>query len=780
MCTCPHCQATTHQNKAGKDEAGMQQYRCMHCKTVYTPEPRLQNVAVRAPVGLAIPGQKLQPVLASAGGDQLVGPVNRAFPTEKKRGFLSSLVDWGGTTNQWGRLPELAVLQTAGLLLLAWAFVQARAAGPAADALSWIGLAVLILPTAFRLASAQPARRERLGLILLLGMSLYLVKVMHSPMAFTFPDELSHLRNVNEILRTYHLFQENPVQPVTALYPGLPTVTSTLMMLSGMSAYSAGIIVIGAARLILFLSLFLLYEQVGGSARVAGLGVLLYMANANFLYWTAEYAYEPLALPLVVLVLLAVAKRETASDRRQHVAWTVVAVAGLLTVVITHHMSSYILTGLLIALVVFYRIHSRGTKWGPWDLALVALVASSSWLIFVANLTVNYLAPVIFGAIRSIFNLVAQEEQSRELFTSTTTGSVAPLWQQIVGIGSVILIALGLPFGAFEVLEKHRDKVIALLLAAIAMLFLPIQMLRFSKAGWETANRSSEFLFIGVGFVLALGILEFWFSKQTWTAWKGQGVLAALAITLFFGGLIAGWPPRARLPHAYVVSAGDHLVKPQVVTVSEWLLANLGRDNRIAASKADAKVIGAYNQYPFTSSSGGIQDMFFSAGVGQSERNSLSKRNIEYVMSDRKLISWDHMIGYYFYNQQYGSSSELKLVDQNVFEKFDGLESVNRMLDAGDIVVYDVGKYLTSNNSQSKTAKSMSRASSLHSSAPLNNTGQFASDSKEVAKQVHSRMPERMLICNAQALQDHESLSTKWNKFLNSALRAECQNGRMS
>jgi hypothetical protein len=138
------------------------------------------------------------------------------------------------------------------------------------------------------------------------------------------------------------------------------------------------------------------------------------------------------------------------------------------------------------------------------------------------------------------------------------------------------------------------------------------------------------------------------------------------------------------------------------------------------------------------------------------------------------------MIGYYFYNQQYGSSSELKLVDQNVFEKFDGLEGVNRMLDAGDIVVYDVGKYLTSNNSQSKTAKSMSRASSLHSSTPLNNTGQFASDSKEVTKQVHSRMPERLLICNAQALQAHESLSTRWSMFLNSALRAECQNGRMS
>src|SRR5689334_11527062 len=93
----------------------------------------------------------------------------------------------------WSWLPKFALFQSAGLLFMSWVFMKARTISPSAGVFFWIALALLILPTALRLASAEPIRSERIGLILLLGMSLYLVKVMHSPVTFTFPDELSHL-----------------------------------------------------------------------------------------------------------------------------------------------------------------------------------------------------------------------------------------------------------------------------------------------------------------------------------------------------------------------------------------------------------------------------------------------------------------------------------------------------------------------------------------------------------------------------------------------------------
>ena len=43
MNTCPYCQATSRQNRAGKTNAGSQRYRCMHCGRKYTPDPKAQG-----------------------------------------------------------------------------------------------------------------------------------------------------------------------------------------------------------------------------------------------------------------------------------------------------------------------------------------------------------------------------------------------------------------------------------------------------------------------------------------------------------------------------------------------------------------------------------------------------------------------------------------------------------------------------------------------------------------------------------------------------------------
>ena len=43
MQKCPKCHKGTRQNKSGQTEAGSQRYRCMHCGSRYTPEPKQQG-----------------------------------------------------------------------------------------------------------------------------------------------------------------------------------------------------------------------------------------------------------------------------------------------------------------------------------------------------------------------------------------------------------------------------------------------------------------------------------------------------------------------------------------------------------------------------------------------------------------------------------------------------------------------------------------------------------------------------------------------------------------
>ena len=592
-----------------------------------------------------------------------------------------------------GRLPELSLTTALGLLTVAYACVGTRAAAIWASSVFWSGLAVLIAPVTLRLAAANVSRKERIALVVLLGMAFYLVKVMHNPFAFTFPDELSHFRNVQEVLHSRRLFIENPVLPVTALYPGLQTVTSTLVLLTGLPIFYAGVLVIGAARLVMYLALFLLQEEISGSARVAGIGTVLYMANTNFLFWTAQYAYESLALPLLIWILYAVTRLNNAHDSRERTALTLVALLGIVAVMATHHMTSYALTVLLWVVTGVSIVLSRGKKYGPWGQALAALAVFLLWLVFVATLTINYLSPVLVGAFRSVVRMIIREETTRQLFTSSSTGvAVAPPWEQWVAIGGVLLVVLALPFGLLCIWKRHRNKVMALVLATLALAYFPMQALRLTPAGWETSNRASEFLFIGISFVLAIGIVEYWLSWRD--GWLAHLILALVSTVLFFGGVIAGWPPKARLPRPYVVAVGNRLVEPQGVLAARWMLEYLGPGNRVAIDASNAKLAGAYGlQHPFTRRKHGIQGMFFSDNIGRTESNIIRKTGVQYVAVDRRLVSWDHMIGFYFNHVDDEDNPELELIEPDVYQKFDTQKSVNRIFDSGNITVYDVRVY---------------------------------------------------------------------------------------
>lgn len=710
-------------------------FRCKHCNRKYTPELKRRDLpeSRRQVLNVTEVTATHSNVLIPPTNDEAIYLPARTFVSADVRGeeggfhriaqsiktTFGRASRWAINTestaisNKWGRLPEIALVQSCGLLLLAWTFVWARAGTVWTEVFFWMGLAVLIVPVAMRLYVTETPRHERIALILLLGGAFYLVKVMHSPYAFTFPDEFSHTRNVHEILENHFLFQNNPELPATAFYPGLATITSLLVSFSGLSPFATGLLVIGAARLVLFLALFSLYEQVSGSARVGSLATLFYMANANFLLFTAAFSYEALALPIAILVLYIVARREMTNEHRP--ALTVVALLGVFMVVISHHMTSYILTVLLFAAAGISILRTRARQRGPWALALSAALAVSSWLTYVASYTVQYLSPVLLKAVQSIFRLATQEESARQFFTSTSTGYVSPPWVQLIGFCSVLIIALGIPIGWLNIWRRYRHQIFFIFLGVIALAYLPMQALRLTHAGWETGNRSSAFIFIGVGFVLALATDYVWrfawhvknflgkfvprglgdsvVNITSWVQWKSTWIHAAIVVLLIFGGFLSGWPPQARMPRPYLIDTGSHNVEPQSVEVAKWTHDYLGPDHRIATSKVGSKLFSAYGgQTPFTGKPHGIKSMLFSGTVGPSEREIIQMAGIEYIASDRRLISWDHMIGLFFFNQK--SSPSYELIEFETYEKFDGLKGVNRILDSGDIVIYDVRVYL--------------------------------------------------------------------------------------
>jgi hypothetical protein len=179
-----------------------------------------------------------------------------------------------------------------------------------------IGL-IFALP-AWRLLAPTPSRSERIYLLCLVGMACYLVKVLGSPLHFMYYDEFLHWRTADDILVTHHLFHGNALLPVSPFYPGLEILTNALSSVSGLDTFLAGVLVIGVARLVLILALFLLNERLLKSSRIASLAVLSYMANPHFLLFDAQYGYESLALPFVVLLLVLMEPHQELGLRVKH------------------------------------------------------------------------------------------------------------------------------------------------------------------------------------------------------------------------------------------------------------------------------------------------------------------------------------------------------------------------------------------------------------------------------------------------------------------------------
>lgn len=597
-------------------------------------------------------------------------------------------------------LAQITVLSACGLLLLAEANWYAVRGEPVGEYFFWVGLLLIFVPCSVRLVAEQTSREERILLLLGLGIALYVTKVIRSPIAFTFPDELIHLRNLNEIVSSGHLFNTNGILPATPFYPGLEMVTAALASLSGLSPFTAGLVVIGTARLIILLSLFFLYEALTGSARVASVGALLYTGNANYLFWTAQFSYESLSLPLAAMFIYILYRREKSNQRTLDIGLTVAALVTLFAVIITHHLTSYVVVGLLWAWVVVSRVRSSRRRHPLWRMALIATLATIAWLIIVATPTIGYLAPVFRDAITGMVNFVVNPATGRELFRSSG-GYVPPVWERLAAFASVGVTVLLLPLGLWRIRQAYGNKALALVLTAIAVIFPLLLPLRLTRTSWEISNRTTEFVFLGLGFVLALGLVEF--NSDRFSRWRQRlgrmarvplnnpMVVTAIAATLFIGGAIQGWPPNGRLQHPYYITVDGRPLYPQGVTAANWTRQVLGKDNRFAADYGNARLLVSYGeQYPLAGSARGIPELLNSRRLSSGIIKILELAQLQYVLIDRRLLRDDPLVGIYFDENFERSALRGQYFDPAVFQKLDDDKNVWRVYDSGDIHIYQV------------------------------------------------------------------------------------------
>ena len=591
----------------------------------------------------------------------------------------------------------IAVSTSLGLLLVSLSNALSRATLDPSLLIYWAGLLAIALPVFWRLVSKDASDRERLLLVCVLGMALYGVKLFRDSLLFTFPDEFIHVFNAERIVDSNHLFGSNSIQKISPDYPGLEGATSALMSTTGMSSYGSGILLIGAARLTMVVGLFLLFRRIGGSARVAGLAVAIYITNFNFLYFDAQFSYESLALPILVVVLMAVAERDAAPASSAR-GWAVPIVLGTGAIVATHHLSSYALVVLLasIALAHWLFADRRVESGNPWRFAMLAFALCVFWLVAVAAPTFEYLGAVLSDAFVQLKHTLAGESSPRTLFQSTTdeTGgnpiASAPPIARVVTFTGVLLLLVALPFGLLAVWRRYRRHPFAPILSLAALAFFGTLALRFVPAAWESANRASEFLFLGLAFVVALAAVLAYsrIEERSRRPWAAPAAIAGALGIVFAGGIISSWPWDAQLAPPMRVTTEGREIRSESLALGDWVERNLP-EGRYAATEGDSRlVLHPGGAYVLSGNSPAIESLLKTASLDPWELPLLRQYDLRYVVADLRRRGIDTTRSYSF-SLKGSPDSPLPL---SVIEKWETVPGSTRIFDSGNIVIYDIGE----------------------------------------------------------------------------------------
>lgn len=589
-------------------------------------------------------------------------------------------------------VPLLALTNALGLLLVSlsyyvslWAYSY-----PIIEISFFGGLLLLFVPNLVRLLSRTPSRLERICLLCLLGLSLYFVQFMNSPLHFSSFDDFLHWRTADDILRTGHLFSENSMLPVSPYYPGLEIVTNALSTTTGLSTFYAGIIVINIAHLLMVLSIYLLYEHITRSSRMAGIATLIYMLNSHFIFFDTIYNYETLALPLALFMLYILARYAKSDQNHRWVvatAWLV-----LLAVTITHHMTDYFFDGLLLlwAIVSFFRPAARGTRIHLVSIAVCGVLFSLIYAFLIpGNPVWSYLSQYFGSAFTQLEQIITGAVRTRPLFASNV--QAPPIWDRLFMTGSVVLVTFALPFGLLSLQRRHRHNALALTFGIIALVYPATQAFRFTTFGTEITDRATSFLFLPIAYVLTILITHFWPTRSL-TKRAISLISSALIVILLGGVILATGPNLSGMPGPYLVGADGRSIEPEGIEAAVWSLTYLGPDNRIATDRVNQMLMSTYGDQRILTrldDNLDISPLFYSSEFDNDDISLLRYGQIHYLVVDTRLSTALPLVGIYFENDRPTS-----IISSDALTKFNAVTQIDRLFDSGDIVIYDTGAFI--------------------------------------------------------------------------------------
>jgi hypothetical protein len=498
-----------------------------------------------------------------------------------------------------------ACLVAIGYDLVVWAYQLAPTTGiQAYDPIFWAGMLLAYLAIAWRAVSGRYAVLW-LGL---LGLFALLPKFWMSPGGPIYWDETAHFALLRNVIWSHQLFQFTPLLPIGTYYPGLESTAATIHWLTGLSPWDSALTLIAVAHCLLPVQVYYIARALQVPHRWAAVAGLVYATNPQFVYDDAQFAYESVAI-LLMLTIVRLYAEALAAERSGGRTWrqslSIVLLIAVISFgcVVTHHLTSLTGIALLLAGALFVKpirgLADRKGGWRRlfvrWTPVLTLATCLGLWIAFVAPPTVAYLFPSVSGTASQLLALVTGSKGSSGAARMIFNQSTAPGYERAAAVVGPIMIALALLFAGIRWLQKpalRSNFLWSFVVIAAYLVSLPLTLIGDGVSG---AHRTWATTYIGVSLLPAALVVLFELDKhRPWlkrtAAMAGAGALAVLLV----GNVAAGTPIDYRFPGPYKFDSDTLSVTPETLSFAHWILTHLGPGKHVVTDRFTALALTAH------------------------------------------------------------------------------------------------------------------------------------------------------------------------------------------
>lgn len=604
----------------------------------------------------------------------------------------------------WGRWTTLVSAAAAGTVVIGLSY---RLSGTGAPSdlyyiVFWVGMLVAALPAAGAMIARSSSSSRRFLALCLLAYVTAVPKFLRNPGGPLYHDEYAHWRQAMDVAATGTLGVPNDIIPIVEFYPGTSALTVVLSQLTGMSIWTAGLVIVAVTHFLALIAVLLVIGMILRSVRAGAMGALVYALNPSWLYFDTQYAYESVAIAyyLWVLAFAVLAARERSTVRR----WAFVA-GGILVggaSVVTHHLTTLALIGTLV--LISGAILARRFMWRRvavtatygavppvahpatwWVITAGVVTIAATWLLTVAGLTVLYLSPYAGASVQQLGQMTTNKKAGRQLLAA----SVQPLWERGLSALAPAIIGVICLVGVWIMWKERRLwPADALAIALFGLVYFPSVLFILAPMGAEGARRSWAFTFIGVALLVAL---VFQRKAGSWarrfTDRRRAAAVMTLVALVMIGNVGAGLNDPYRFPGPFRWGTDTNSASAEARSVAEVFGAQAGRV-KVVADRYTRLPLSAFGRIWVATPSYG-----FPAGeLVQSDRDPsrelaemLAGSQIDYLVVDTRIAQEPAYNG-----DNFGSSDSLpgRATPERNLERLDEVPWASRVITSEHLRVY--------------------------------------------------------------------------------------------